>query len=560
MLQRASAAYALICAATLLTFARAIPYPLQSSWDDARFLVDNPYVQSVSLANLYAMGSRVHFEAFHPVHLLSYWLDVPWAGANAAVLHAVNALLWCSALCTFFAALRALGVSATSALLGTLIAGLHPVQVEAVSWATGRKDVLALLFCSASLLLHLRSQRAGDRAAWGSHACFVLAALSKTTTLPLPLVLIALDVVARDVRVLDAAKRQAPKLAATAGLGWLVIEIWQGSEMVRATAGGLVHAPLRLAVTWTHQLATALWPSATSPMYSTRSISTASFGALLGPLAVVLAALGLARLRQRLALAGLFAFALWMLPVSNLVPMYFPLQDRYLSLPLFGLAITLGALLDHTRSRLDFGVACVIVAALALRSVQYQGAWSSEPRLWGHAASTQPDAEYAWRKLSEVRRDRGELEGAIAAARRHVSIAPERKLAWAALFEVVALRDERMQRLSHPRARALAREYYDAMDDSSALRRLASTLLAQGYLRALELPLSRSLATDPPADALLEVAAQTQLRAGRGSIALLYLRAMRTPSTKPELAALRTRDHFPVLPERPVLPDDAGTR
>lgn len=549
--RRTGLACALICIATLLTFARAIPYPLQTSWDDGRFLIDDPYVHAVSLRNLLAIFTQPHFEAYHPLHLLAYWIDVPWFGANALVLHTVNALLWCAALCALYGCMRALGIGERSALLGTLLCGLHPVQVEAVSWATGRKDVLALLFTAASMLLHLRSRAGNDRAAWSSHACFLCAALSKTTALPLPLFLIALDRLARGSDVRAALGRQLPKLVIALGLGCGVVAIWEHNEMLRETSGGAALAPLRLSITWSHQLATALWPSANAPMYSTRALSTPSFGAFVGPLAFALACIALARARLWLALAGLVGFALWMLPVSNLVPMYFPLQDRYLSLPLVGLTLAFAALLDAKPTRTDLVFATLLVLALAARSVQYQGVWRSELALWGHAASTQPEAEYAWLKLSEVRRDAHDLEGAIAAARAHVSVAPERRLAWAGLFEVTALRDERNHGIAPSRARELARRYYDALDDAAALRRLAGELLAGGYLRALELPLSRSLALELPEDALLEAAALTQTRAGRGSIAQLYLRAMRRPSQRPELASLPARSYFPVLPERP---------
>jgi hypothetical protein len=539
---------AAIVLATVATFARAVPYPLQASWDDARFLTNDPLVHAVSLRNLLAIFGDVHFEAYHPLHLLSYWLDVPWFGDNAFVLHATSLALWCAALCTLYASLRALGLGVTSACLGTLACGLHPAQVEAVSWATGRKDVLALLFVAASLLWHTRSQRVLDRAAWLSLACFVAAALSKTTALPLPLFLLVLDVVAREVSVRRALLAQAPKLVLAVLAGLITLRTWHANEMVRATAGDALVAPLRLAVTWTHQLGTAFWPAASAPMYSTQSIGAPRLFALVAPALFAVACVVLHRARQRLALAGLLGFALFMLPVSNLVPMYFPLQDRYLSLPLLGLALTLAALLDRARNPLPRALVLIAVVVLGLRTVQYEGAWSSELRLWGHAASVQPDAEYAWIKLGEVRRDTGLLEGAIDADRHALRVAPGRKLSWTLLFEAVALRDERIFALQPSRARALAKRYSAALEDPNALRNLAGELLRARYLRTLELPMSRSIGLQPVPDNLLEHAALTHLHDGRPSVARFYALGMQTPSTVPELVALREASYFPVLP------------
>ncbi|HEX4351828.1 MAG TPA: hypothetical protein VHZ95_02920, partial [Polyangiales bacterium] len=190
---------AAIALATLFTFARALPYPLQTSWDDGRFIANNPDVQHVSAVALARMFTLVQFEAYHPLHLLSYWIDVPWFGVSAIAIHAVSLLLWIAALLTLYAWLRALGIAPWPALLGTLACGLHPAQVEAVSWASGRKDVLALQLSAASLWAHARADSAWDRKSWSSRALYALALLAKTTSVPLPLFSLCVDVFARGI-------------------------------------------------------------------------------------------------------------------------------------------------------------------------------------------------------------------------------------------------------------------------------------------------------------------------------------------------------------------------
>ena len=104
------AAYA-ACAATLVAvFARAIPYPLQLSWDDARFLTDDALVMRPSWDALVAIVTRPQLEAYHPLHLLSYWLDAPWSGADPRVLHTTSLLLWIAAACALLRAMVRLGL------------------------------------------------------------------------------------------------------------------------------------------------------------------------------------------------------------------------------------------------------------------------------------------------------------------------------------------------------------------------------------------------------------------------------------------------------------------
>ncbi|RMH21489.1 MAG: hypothetical protein D6701_02380, partial [Gemmatimonadetes bacterium] len=130
----------LVVAAAALTFARGVLHPLMSSWDDRRFLIEFEPVQRISLENLVRIWSEPHFEAYHPLHLMSYWLDVPLFGPSGPVIHAVSLALWCGALLLVRRVMLAWGLGRTAALLATLAYGLHPVQVEAVTWATGRKE------------------------------------------------------------------------------------------------------------------------------------------------------------------------------------------------------------------------------------------------------------------------------------------------------------------------------------------------------------------------------------------------------------------------------------
>jgi hypothetical protein len=377
----------------------------------------------------------------------------------------------------------------------------------------------------------------------------VLALLSKTTTLPLPLVFIAIDVLVRSVRVGPAIVRQLPSLAIAAAGSSAVIAIWRESVMVRTTIGGPELAPLRFVLTVGHQFLTAVWPAHTAPMYPTARVVELDVGAFVA--VAVWIALGVLAWRAgaRLVLAGLISFGLLMLPVSNLIPMYFPLQDRYLSLPVAGLALALAAALDRAKSSQAAAiVGSVVIVALGIRTMQYAAVWQSEQSLWGHAASTQPDADYAWLKLGEVRRDANELEGAIAAFQTAIHVAPLRKLAHAALFEAVARRDERMMGVKTSNARALAERYYEQLGSQQGLQQLAAYLLSAGYTRAVELPLQVILAREKLPDDALQKIARAQLKEGRRSLARFYATSMQKKSEDPELKALMNEYSFRVLP------------
>lgn len=547
----------------LLAFARALPYPFARSWDDGRFIVDNADVQQISWGALTRMFSSVQFEAYHPLHLLSYWLDVPLASAlagpdsvsTACVVHCVSLALWMLALQQVFMLLCDLGAPVWAAALGTVFAGVHPAQVEVVSWASARKDVLALLFCASSLRLQLSAAGPWQARAWASRGLYVCALLSKTTALPLPLFALSLDVLVRRKPLRAALWWQLPSLVLGVGVSAAVLSIWQEHSMVRSTLGGPGLALVRVSQTLGHQLLTALWPSRVSPMYSTQSIVLLYVSRSLACAAYVIACLIAWRARRGLTLCGLLGFAVWLLPAANIVPLYFPLQDRYASLPLFSLGCALAGLApaDHHSVQGERRFQLRNFAYLALlfsiaRTVQYAGEWQSEPRLWGHAVSTQPDAEYARLKLGEVRREAGDFEGAIRAYRNAIALVPQRKLAYAGLFEVVARRDERQRHLSPSRARSFAQSFYEFLERPTALRDLAGQLHAFGYGRALELPLWAVQQQDPLPDSVLSQAALSALRGGDRSLAHFYVDMLQKPPEHEPLTSLKTEPYLRVVP------------
>src|SRR5574340_713095 len=159
-------------------------------WDDTDWIVDNPAVHRVSPANLRFLFShdvlaviRQHSNYYRPVLMLSFLAN--WAAAGPAPLgyhllsnglHLANAALLFLLLDRL---LRQRAVAAIAALLWLV----HPLQVEAVAYISGRGDPLSVFFMLASLWLWLTPGR------WrkaGALACAAAAILSRETAVLLP--------------------------------------------------------------------------------------------------------------------------------------------------------------------------------------------------------------------------------------------------------------------------------------------------------------------------------------------------------------------------------------
>ncbi|MBN8615599.1 MAG: tetratricopeptide repeat protein [Deltaproteobacteria bacterium] len=527
--------------ACAVAWGRTITSPLVRSWDDGHFLDPdaNPTLRP-SLDALVSAWSEIHFDAYQPLHLMSYWIDTPWLGATGPVVHATHVVLWCGVVLLFQRALERLGLSRASATVAALVFAVHPSAMEIVGWGTGRKDLVALLFSMGALHLHLDAKGPWDRAAWIGRVLFACAMLSKTASVPLPVVLFALDLWCGRRSLRDAAIQQLPALVIALGLGALVLWIWHSHDMIRGLGSDHTAASLTLVpATITHYLAVATFPDSLTPMYAfERDDPSPTWAVWLGP-ALFVVGLALAwRVRTKspthaLLGVGLIVALLYLAPVSNAVPLYFQWADRYLVWMSIGLVITLGAALDLVFSGDDAWrriavVGAVLAVPLTARSIQYAEVWSGDLRLWGHAVHVEPRSYYAWLKLGEVRRDSRQYGPALDAYAEAIEIAPDLRVGHAAFVYTLGLRDERRADLAPSHALEHSERFLRSMDDAQGLRDLASEMSDQGYRDAMMYVLGRSLDLEPVRDDQLEHAIAVQLENGNLSLARFYLSRMQS--------------------------------
>lgn len=529
----------LLTVACVVAWGRTLTSPLVRSWDDGHFLDPevNPTLRP-SLEALVSAWTEIRFDAYQPLHLMSYWIDTPWLGVSGPVVHGTNLVMWIGVVLLFARALERLGLSRVSATVAALVFAVHPAAMEIVGWGTGRKDLVALLFSMGALHFHLDSKGPWDRAAWVSRALFACAMLGKTASAPLPIVLFAIDAWCSRRSLRDAAIQQAPAALVAVALGGVVLWIWQSHDMIRGMGSDRTEVDLALVpATLTHYLRVAVYPDSLTPMYAfERDDPSAPWQIALGPALVVFALVLAWRVRTRstthaLVGAGIVVALLYLGPVSNVVPLYFQWADRYLVWMSIGLVLTLGAALDLAfrgegawRSIALVGV--VLAAPLTARSVQYAEVWTNDLRLWGHAVHVEPRSYYAWLKLGEVRRDARQYGAALDAYAQAIEIAPDLRVGHASFVYTLALRDEQRFDLAPSLAMDHSQRFLRSMDDAQGLRDLASEMNEQGYRTSMTYVLSRSFDLEPVRDDQLEHAIAVQLENGNLWLARFYLSRM----------------------------------
>jgi hypothetical protein len=395
------------------------------NWDDRENLVQNTGFRGLGWAQLRWMFTATVLGHYIPLTWMSFGVNYVLGGMNPWGYHMGNLLLHgANAALVYFVARRLLvagrGEGAggswrmtAAAAFGALVFGLHPLRVESVAWITERRDVLCGFFFLLAVLAWLRAvERPGRAEGWWqglSLAAFAASLLSKAAAMPLPAVLVLLDVYPLGrVKALGWRRLLLEKLphavlaGAAAGLSLIALRISTVSvtsyreygvgARVGMTAYSLVFYPWKF-----------LWPPPLSPIYELPVRVDPLARQFLVPLIVLIAVTAvLVALRRRWpgGLAAWVYSALMVLPVSGIVHAGFQLaHDRYSYLSGLGFAVLAGGALGWMLEVSERGRRAPLVGLLTAGAFLIVLLWGADSwrqsRLWR-------DSETLWRWAVDV--------------------------------------------------------------------------------------------------------------------------------------------------------------
>lgn len=351
-----------------------------------------------------------------PVHLLSLWIDAMLWGKSPWGYHLTSNLLHAGVAALLFLLLFKLGnlergasgqLAGCAALMGALWFAVHPVHVEAVAEVSYREDLLATFFLLAGLYSAtiFGSQCGFPRvvAAALCVMCSVAAAGSKETGFAGPWLLACYAVIYhRREKFLPWAALLAASFLVAGIFGaarfFLHPEVSEIFTAPPAYPGGSFAAALQIQPRiWTFLWGQLAWPRGLSADYMPSHI--AGIPPLIGwivMIAVVCAQVMISS-KSRMACLGTAMFWLGLVPVSNFVPLFRPMADRFLYLPGAGAAFLLGAVIIMAGRRrigliLLTAAWAVIVPLLAWQTCQRQRVFADELNLWEDTLEKSPDS------------------------------------------------------------------------------------------------------------------------------------------------------------------------
>lgn len=374
--------------------------------DDDVLLEQNPVVRGLSVKNIGLAFTTFDPELYVPFTMLTYQAEYSLAGGlSPTLIHANNLLLHAisSILVTFI--LYLLFGDIVVALCCGLLFALHPLNVEAVAWASARKDVLSSAFLLGSLASYLISIITSSRK-WmlSSILMFAAALLSKASVLMFPFILLLIDWLWNGSVHTRDWKSKVPFFALSFIFGCIAL-FGKTQPFAQTTFfQKIVIAPISTAF----YLLKFLLPTQLSVLYPLSEIPSVTSAAFLLSVVLIAGFFFLAfktRKYSKAPLVGLGIFLLMLLPSFLNVQRAGELQfasDRYAYVPMLGLLIVLGYVLTqalHRRFRVTMVIAACAVLAAGWMSVAQASVWKNSETLYRHVLKYYPESFAAHNNL-----------------------------------------------------------------------------------------------------------------------------------------------------------------
>ncbi len=445
-------------------------------WDDDKDVLNKPRIQHLtpaSVAHLFnpfgIFRGQYYFEYF-PATDLTYMLEWHFYGKDFPQgFHLDNVLLdMINVVLIFFAVsmlLRRTGVPdqggedaeaaqsppLVTAFFTALLFAVHPLMTENVSWLSGRKDLLLMLFYLLWFMSYMKSSPgrnkvvSGDpsRVAQGkdngpvgpgipspartpvtvwhvaSFACFILALLSKFQGVTIPGVLVAYELLINKSSWEKTLKKVLPYAGVL--LIYVPYTLWyyhKGRTAFVDNFGLLwtvVFVPEALFI-YSRKL---VLPFDLVPVYTDPSLADTVLiiASLLFLALLVVWIVHSYRRKEWLVLFGLAWFFANFVPVSNIIPLPTKMADRYMYEAAFGIFLIAGRwaswLYRHAAQK-HFARALYLSVAILLAFLSYRQSlhWADTYSLWSYTLKLQPHSAVARNNIGVYYKNHGQPQTA----------------------------------------------------------------------------------------------------------------------------------------------------
>lgn len=456
-------------------------------YDDFPFLVDNPAVKNLNPKSVgsyftdkdtISSSKDLAKDVWRPLVTLSFALDYKAWRLNAGLYHLENAILHSLDAILVYVLLFLVIGDGLAAFIGAVVFAIHPVQTSAVTWVSGRSNVLFLFFFLAALIAHIRNRQKGPSALYYGAGLifFICALLSKEMAIILPAALILYDF------YFYAGKKRSeyigyylPFFLITASylaarfsvLGVIAQQTdwWGGSIFtsvlmtLKALAGyiKLLIIPVNLHAEYFVEIP--------------KSLADRNLIMALVTLSLIAVLCWIFRRKKRASFWALWFFIM-LLPVYNIVPFKAVMAERFLYLPVIGFGAIIGMIFSKAESdlRMNATLRALVIGGISVMLIVYGAIsisrnieWRDELSFYTYEALRSPTVAKAHYNLGYIYAKRADelsntdkneaviyYSGAIAEFGKTAALKPDSQIAYFGLgnaYNALGLYDQAIKNL-----------------------------------------------------------------------------------------------------------------
>jgi Flp pilus assembly protein TadD len=374
---------------------------------------------------------RIHAQVFHLANLF---------------IHVLNSII-------LFLIVFKLIKDKLSVLIGAILFGIHPVQVESVAYITELKTLLAFFFSLLSINLYLEyylKQIQGEKVNFStcffyclSITAFALALLSKPISVVVPVFIMIINHFFFNINIRDNVKKIIPWVV----LSILMISITIAVQPIPASQyiPPFWLRPLIVLDTSTFYLTKLVYPDILGIDYARTPefVLNQWWRYLTGAVSLgVFFVLFFLRRKYPLYLACFLIFLAGFLPASGIVPFQFQkfstVADRYLYFSMMGPAIAVAVFFHNEKNLFHLMPVFIIVVSLMMTTFVQAKTWNNSVSLYVRAIENNSNSYWARNNLANFIVKDNPL-GAIFLYREAITIKPDYREALANLATNVSL-------------------------------------------------------------------------------------------------------------------------
>ncbi len=385
-----------------------------TNWDDPVQVYENSEIKQLSAENISSMFSGYYASMYQPLTTLMFAveyqlfsLDPFWFHMTSLLLHLANTLLLFIIFQYFFR-------YRWQAFLTAILFGLHPLQVETVSWISARSTLLCFFFMFLSVLYYLKYHHEKDKKPSFSVLSvlfFLLSLFSKSASLFLPVLLLLIDYFKKEkIRWRNLANK-TPYFVLALIFGLVTFFSRAETDMISkiSTYYTFFDRIFIVAYSILLYLKNILFPVELSayyayPLKETGNLHWLYYVALPSVLALLVAAI--IHYKNKKLMLGLSIFLLPVIPVLQFFPtLKFIAADRYVYFALTGVFFLIIHFIPALQKRkiktATITMIVVYILFLGFRTQQQTQIWKNSETLWSDVLSKNSKIKEAWMLRAE---------------------------------------------------------------------------------------------------------------------------------------------------------------